>query len=99
MVIKAGNALLWVKINNGLIIGDICLFTDDFDGVMQEVKKLASRIGVKQIYFHSSPGTPLHKLFNDRYNAVRSFPIIFKQLGNKLSTTSIKFTTADIDTF
>lgn len=98
-VIRANQALIWLKISNGLIIGDICLATENFDGVMRKVKRLARKIGVKQILFHASPGTLLHRLFNERYWSVPSFPVIFKDMGSRLPLSRIKFTAADIDTF
>jgi GNAT superfamily N-acetyltransferase len=99
LVIQTNRALLWVKINNGLIIGDICLATENFNAVMRSVTRLARKLGIKQVFFHASPGTNLHRLFYERYWSVPSFPVIFKELGARIKLNRIKFTTADIDTF
>ncbi|MES2274844.1 MAG: GNAT family N-acetyltransferase [Bacteroidota bacterium] len=98
-VIKANRALVWLKVSNGLIIGDISLATDNFNSVMRTVTRLARKIGVKQVLFHACPGTRMHQLFNERYWSVKSFPVIFKDLGSRLPINRIKFTSADIDTF
>lgn len=98
-VVKVNNALIWLKINNGLIIGDICLATENFHEVISTVKNLAKKLGLKQVQFHSSPGTLLHQLFKDHYQSLPSFPVIFKDMGSGLQFNQIKFTTADIDTF
>jgi len=98
-VIQANRSLVWIEVSNGLIIGDIALATDNFDAVMRKVTNLAQKLGVKQVLFHASPGTRLHKLFNDRYWSVPSFPVIFKGLGSKISTDKMKFTIADVDIF
>jgi hypothetical protein len=99
-VIKVDGATLWIKINNGLMIGDITGITfDNFDEVMAKLTKLAQQAGLTQIQFHTSQGTNLHALFSSRYKAIPSFPVIFKQLGEEISTEKIKFTFADIDIF
>ncbi|WP_295791197.1 GNAT family N-acetyltransferase [Mucilaginibacter sp.] len=98
-VIKLGSSTLWIKISGILLIGDINLQADDFDDMMYELKKLAGKLGLKQIHFHASPGTTLHGLFAMRFKSIQSFPAIFKVLGEDLPLDKVKFTSADIDTF
>ena len=98
-VIKIGEATLWVKIRNGLIIGDINCRDDEFDEMMTEVKKLALKLGLKYIQFHTSHQTRLSALFSSRYDAVPSFHVLFKDLGAHIPLDKIKFTYADVDTF
>jgi hypothetical protein len=97
--IKINASILWVKISSILLIGDISVLPDDFDDTMYELKKLANKLGIKQIHFHASPGTTLHSLFAMRFNSIPSFPVLFKVLGGDLQIDKIKFTSADIDTF
>jgi hypothetical protein len=97
--IKTGASTLWVKISDVLLIGDSSVAPDDFDDMIYELKKLAGKLGMKQIHFHASPGTTLHGLFAMRFNSISSFPVIFKVLGEDLPLEKIKFTSADIDTF
>ena len=97
--IKIGTATLWIKINSILLIGDISVLPDDFDDMIYELKKLANKLGIKQIHFHASPGTTLHSLFAMRFNSIPSFPVLFKVLGGDIRIDKLKFTSADIDTF
>lgn len=98
-VIKAAGSTLWVKISSILLIGDIAVQPDDFEDLIYEIKKLANKLGIRQIHFHASPGTTLHGLFAMRFNSIPSFPVIFKIWGEDLPLDKIKFTSADIDTF
>jgi hypothetical protein len=98
-VIQIGQSTLWIKLRNGLIIGDISGIADNFDKTMHKLNQLAARLGVQQIHFHASPNTQLHDLFAQRYKAIASFPVIFKDLGAGIPTENIKFTFADIDIF
>ena len=98
-VTHAAGSALWLKANSVLLIGDVDVNADGFDDMIYELKKLAGKLGVEQIHFHASPGATLHGLFAMRFNAIPSFPVIFKVLGEDLQTDKIKFTSADIDTF
>ncbi|MCR8559975.1 GNAT family N-acetyltransferase [Mucilaginibacter sp. BJC16-A38] len=98
-LIKAAGSISWVKTSGALLVGDIKIQADDFDDMIYELKKLANKLGLRQIHFHASPGTTLHSLFAMRFNSIPSFPVIFKLLGEELPLDKIKFTSADIDTF
>ena len=98
-VIKIGRSLVWIKINSGIVIGDMEVVPADFDTVMDEIKKLATKLGVGEIQFQSSPHTTLHKLFKKRYEPVPSFPVLFQDIGSGLSLDKFKFSFADIDIF
>ncbi len=97
--IKIGEAALWIKMDNELLIGDISLLPGDFDDVMYKLKKLAVKLGMKEIHFHASPGTTLHTLFAMRFKPMPSFPVILKRITEDVAIDRIKFTSADIDTF
>jgi hypothetical protein len=98
-VIEIQQSKIWLKINNGLMIGDIILGADNFDVVMPALIQLAKKLGLKQVLFHCCPGTALHQLFRAHYSPRPSFPVIFKDLGSGLPLSQFKFTTADIDIF
>jgi len=97
--ITAAGSILWIKISTILLIGDIAINPDNFDDMIYELKELANKLRVKQIHFHTSPGTTLYSLFAMRFNSISSFQVIFKVLGEDLPLDKIKFTSADIDTF
>jgi hypothetical protein len=98
-VIKIGESLLWIKIKNGFIIGDINCRDEDFDNMMAGVRKLVLKLGLKHIQFHTSHQTRLSALFASRYDATPSFYVLFKDLGSRIPLDKIKFTFADVDTF
>jgi hypothetical protein len=98
-VIRVGKALLWIKIRNGLIIGDINCEMNDFEDMMEKLYKLAFKLGLQRIQFHTSHQTQISTLFAERYEAMPSFYVLFKNLGSKLPLDKIKFTFADIDIF
>ena len=98
-VVRIGNAIAWIKINNVLLIGDLTVKENEFDSTLADLKKLASRMGLNELQFHASPGTTLHRLFSAVCQPIPSFPVIFKDLGANVQTEQIKFTSADIDTF
>jgi hypothetical protein len=98
-VIKIGNAKLWIRIKNGLFIGDLNVAEHDFDTVIDAIKKIAKRLSITNISFQSSPGTALHTLFAGKYKPIPSFPILFLNFGADLPLDKLKFTFADIDIF
>ncbi len=98
-VIKVGNALLWINIRNGMMIGDIDCEITDFDDAMEKLHKLALKLGLQRIQFHTSHQTQLSTLFAERYEARPSFYVLFKNLGSTIPLDKIKFTFADIDVF
>ncbi|HTE00446.1 MAG TPA: GNAT family N-acetyltransferase [Mucilaginibacter sp.] len=98
-VIRIGDSLLWIKIKHGLIIGDINCREEDFDGMMHELHKIALKLGLTEIQFHTSHQTTLSALFAARYDAVPSFHVLFKEMGGHIPLDKIKFTFADVDTF
>jgi len=98
-VIKVGRSLVWIKTGSAIIIGDMAVSSGDFDAVMNEIKKIAARLGIGQIQFQTSPHTSLHELFMKRYQPVPSFPVLFQDLDSGLSLNKFKFSFADIDIF
>jgi len=98
-VIKIDNATLWIKMSSILLVGDISVTPGDFEDMMNKLKKLAQKMGLKEIHFHASPGTTMHSLFAKNIKSIPSFPVIFKDLAGGRPINKIKFTSADIDTF
>jgi len=99
MVIRLRKATVWCKINNGLTVGDILLDTSDIDLVIAELKKLARKLGSKQIVFQASPASRLYALLSVTHQPKPSFPVLFQNFDSGLDLDSIKFTFADIDIF
>jgi len=87
-----------IVIYHGICL-DIDVLKADFDRQITQLKKIARKPGINEIYFRASPGMTLHGLFIQQYDVIPSFPVIFKQLIGYTPTDKIKFTSADIDTF
>jgi hypothetical protein len=98
-VFKIGNAAIWARIKDGFMIGDMQVPGNEFDIVMRRIKRVAARLGVRQIIFQVSPGTRLHALFVQRFTPSPSFPVVFRDLGAGIDLPAIKFTFGDIDVF
>ena len=99
-VIRIGDSKIWINIKSGFLIGDIeGVDEKNFTEVMNTIKSLAKRLGVKQVQFHCSPGTSLHTLFSLHYKAIPSYPALFQDFGSTIPPEKIKFTLADIDVF
>jgi len=89
----------WIKIKNGLIIGDMEVTEKNFLNSIKEIKKIAGKLGLKQIYFHTCKETTLHNLFMQHYQPAPSFAVLFQDFGSGVPIHKIKFTFADIDIF
>ncbi len=98
-VVKLGNSILWIKIGATLVIGDILIKPADFDDMMRHLQQLARKLGIAEIYFHTSTGTALHNLFLSRWEPIPSFAVLFQDFKGDVAIDKIKFTSADIDTF
>lgn len=99
-VLLIGRSKVWVKIKNGLAVGDISLEQDsDFEALIDSLLMLCRKLGLKGLSFQTSSGTRLHRQFVSRYTSNPSFPIIFHDFGLDYPLDNIKFTFADVDIF
>jgi hypothetical protein len=99
-VIRAGEANIWISRKYGLAVGDIQGVNEiNFSDTLEQLKKIARRIGINQIQFHCSPGIRLHELFSAYSTASPSYPALFQDFGSSVLPEKIKFTFADIDIF
>ena len=98
-VLNLSNAHLWCKLANEWIIGDMQIEAAQFEIVFEHIKRIARKLGIKQIQFHASPGTELHSLFASKFKSIPSFPALFQQFDESVDINKIKFTFADIDIF
>jgi hypothetical protein len=93
------HALAWIKAGDGLVIGDMLVEPKDFEATITTLCKMAGKMGLNKVVFHSTKNARLHSLFAGRCIPVRSFPVIFKDLTGEQNDPGISFTYADIDTF
>jgi hypothetical protein len=98
-VLLIGRSLVWVKVKNGLVIGDMNYTAADFDDAIYGLKQLAARLGLRQILFQISSDTALATVFAKKHSSTPAFHVIIKDLGTDIPLDKIKFTFADVDIF
>lgn len=99
-VIKVGDSKIWFSNKYDMIVGDMENVNEgNFSIVMNALKKIAKRVGVRRIQFHSSTATSLHRLFTSAYQSTPSFYVIYQDFGLPIPLEKIKFTFSDIDIF
>jgi GNAT superfamily N-acetyltransferase len=89
----------WIKSGHNLAIGDMEVTEDGFDAILKKIKAIAQQTGARKLFFQSSKGTGLHRLFSQRYKAEPSFPVLFKVFEEGVEVEKIRFTFADLDIF
>ncbi|MGC4100714.1 GNAT family N-acetyltransferase [Ferruginibacter sp.] len=99
-VIEIAGAKIWISNKHGIMIGDMeGVSAVNFNVVMQQLKKIAKRSGIRLIQFHCSTGTALHALFSRHYAATPSYPVLVQDFGSVIEPAALKFSFADIDIF
>lgn len=99
-VIRVGDTKIWISDKHGLVIGDMEGVNEmNFNSVINKLKAIIKRLGMRQLQFHCSPGTSLHDFFLKQYKATPSYPMLFQDFGSAISPEKIRFTFADIDIF
>jgi GNAT superfamily N-acetyltransferase len=93
-------ASMTVSIRQVLLVGDMENVNEsNFRAVIAALKKLAARLGIQEVQFHSSPGTALHGLFKTYYTATPSYPVLLQDLECPVPVEKLRFCFADIDIF
>jgi len=99
-VLIIGNSKIWISIRDSLIIGDMENVTEkNFQMVIQSIKRIARKLGIRKIQFHCCKDTTLYNLFSNSSRGIPSFPVLFQDLNSSVPIEKIKFTFADIDIF
>jgi len=99
-VICLDDTAIWISRKYGFMIGDIEGHNEkNFATMIEKLKGIAKKLGVRQIQFHCSPGIHLHSLFSEYCEPTPSYPALFQDFGSPIPPEKIKFTFADIDIF
>ena len=99
-VIRVDDSKIWISTKYGLVIGDMeGIHEMNFHVVINKLKRIAKRLGLRQIQFHCSPGTSLHEFFAVNYKATPSYPMLFQDFGSAIPPEKVRFTFADLDIF
>ena len=98
-VIRVGEALVWLKLQQGLVVGDLLLNDMPPDELIGKLISLARWLGLPFIQLHFSRDTHLHRICAHRFPVVPSFPVLYKDFGADIPADRLKFSFADIDIF
>lgn len=98
--IRIDDVLYWIKINNGLLVGDIeVLKNGNFDSSFKTLKNIAFNHGIRAIHFQSSPNTLIEQLIAPKAKAEPSWIVGYKNFNSKFPLEKLKLTFGDLDTF
>jgi GNAT superfamily N-acetyltransferase len=97
--VQIGQAKVWFKIKNGLIVGDITGLADNMDEVMAKLRKLSNRLGLQQVQFQVCAKSRLYNILKKYAEPAPSFTIAIKDMGSGIPADKLVFTFADIDIF
>ncbi|WP_237274909.1 GNAT family N-acetyltransferase [Tenacibaculum ovolyticum] len=99
--IDIDGVLFWVKIKNGLLIGDIEASSEEnFFLSFEKLKKLAMNNGIGEINIQASPNTFITDLMKNYTNdSLESWVIGFKNFSSKFPLEKLKLTLGDLDTY
>lgn len=100
-MIEIKETLFWIKIKNGLLIGDVSINSiEKFDEALQILKQISSKNGIDNIIFQASPDTQLSKMMEERADEkFDSWIVGFKRFSTEFPLEKLKFTFGDLDTF
>ncbi|MGH2665139.1 GNAT family N-acetyltransferase [Flavobacterium sp.] len=95
------DCFFWIKIKNGLEIGDVEASSEEnFNKAMQSLKQICKKAGIQKITFQTSPGTlPYEWMKNQKSIDFKSWLVGYKNLGSHFPLEKLKFTLGDVDTF
>jgi hypothetical protein len=100
-MIEIAETQFWIKIKNGLLIGDVAVSSvEKFDKALNQLKQLASENGIDSIIFQASPSTQLAEIMERRADEkFDSWIVGFKDFSSGFPLEKLKFTFGDLDTF
>ncbi len=99
--ITLNSCLFWIKIKNGLEIGDIETSSEEnFHKAMESLKRICKKAGISEITFQTSPGTLQNDwMKNQKSSHFKSWLVGYKNLSSKFPLEKLKFTLGDVDVF
>lgn len=99
--VEIEGVLFWLKIKNGLLVGDIETPNDvAFYEALEKLKQIALNNGIGEITFQASPETQISKLLATKAeNTFESWVVGYKSFSTSLQLEKLKLTFGDLDTF
>ncbi|MEM9023613.1 MAG: GNAT family N-acetyltransferase [Bacteroidota bacterium] len=91
---------VWLKADTRLLVGDMAVLPDaELLPVLQGLKQLAARLGLREVVFQVSPGAPLDRFFSRHVPPIESWAIGYKNYSSDFPLDRLRFTYGDLDTF
>ncbi|WP_296381225.1 GNAT family N-acetyltransferase [Winogradskyella sp.] len=99
--IAINGVLFWVKIKNGLLIGDIETPSEQhFYDSLNQLKNIAAKNGIGEIIFQTSPNTQITDLLKNKVDeCFESWVVGYKSFISNFPLEKLKLTFGDLDTF
>jgi len=98
--IEIDTVLFWIKIKNGLMIGDVKTSSEKaFYLAFKKLKKIALKAGIREINIQASPDTTITKFMNKQLDPLDSWVVGYKNFTSDFPLEQLKFTLGDLDTF
>jgi len=99
-LIKIGACTIWLKVENGLLIGDMEPCTEEqLDAVLEQLQKLAKKLGINEITFQFIPHSVLDAALKKRLPVYESWAIGYKNYASDIPLDKLRFPYGDLDTF
>ncbi|WP_299438763.1 GNAT family N-acetyltransferase [uncultured Aquimarina sp.] len=100
-IIKIEGCLFWIKIKNGLLIGDIEVPSEEqFYKGLKALKNISAKNGIGEIIIQSSPNTLITQLLEKQnVQQFESWVVGFKNFNSQFPLDRLKLTFGDLDTF
>ena len=99
--IKIDNVIFWIKVKQGLHIGDIEIIGEgDFSNAFIKLKKKAFLLGIRTITIQASPNTFITEIFKEiPCRTFDSWSICYKNFSSSFPLERLRLTYGDIDSF
>jgi hypothetical protein len=98
-LVKIGDMVFWIKIDNGLRLGDIFIENADLN-IYSHLKPLAKAFGIKQIHFSCNEYHPFFEILsNSNAKKGQGHLVGIRGLRNKILPEKIAFVSGDSDDF
>jgi len=99
--IEIKGVLFWIKIKNGLLVGDVESSSKNaFNIALEKLKTIASKNGIGELVFQTSPDTFITQLMEGHnLEHFETWPVGYKNFSSNFPLERLKFTFGDLDTF
>ncbi|MEO0687838.1 MAG: hypothetical protein AAFY76_22990, partial [Cyanobacteria bacterium J06649_11] len=99
-VYQIGDSKAWIKLDSGLLIGDLELANhENVQLVLNNLKKLSRKLGMVSITFQWYPGTGLDVSFRKLQEPGKSWVVGYCNYSSDWPVEDIVLTYGDLDTF